>query len=365
MVKMVRFKWILLASLLAFCIPGSCFAQQDSAQLVSPELLGAAKLEIVWDDQLPIKTGETLERLFILGNRIYALSDRNYIVSLNRRNGNPIFSRSLTEPGLPVLGFDAYKDDLFFIIGNKLVEINPEFGTDRRVNNMGVSATCPAARNSSFFYLAGSDGRLHTFGAENKVHIFDVAAETDSIITTIVAEDDFVVFGTEAGNVIKIAPDKPVRFWQFDAAGTILAPIIKGEKSLFFASKDTNVYKIDLLTRELIWKYQTGAVLDKAPHVTADVVYQCVRGKALAAIDRKTGDLLWQVPGGLGLLAQGRGKAYVITKAGTLVVMDNKKAKRLYSVNFADVSRYAVNVSDSKIYIADKAGRIACLKPIE
>jgi hypothetical protein len=49
---------------------------------------------------------------------------------------------------------------------------------------------------------------------------------------------------------------------------------------------------------------------------------------------------------------------------GTLVVMDNKKAKQLYLVNFAGVSRYASNVADSRIYIADKSGRIACFKPI-
>jgi len=68
---------------------------------------------------------------------------------------------------------------------------------------------------------------------------------------------------------------------------------------------------------------------------------------------------------GVDLLAEANGKAYVITNVGTLVVMDNKKAKQLYSVNFANVSRYAANVADSKIYIGDKAGRVACLKPID
>ncbi|MHC4655254.1 MAG: hypothetical protein ACYS91_09575 [Planctomycetota bacterium] len=73
---------------------------------------------------------------------------------------------------------------------------------------------------------------------------------------------------------------------------------------------------------------------------------------------------MWEVPGGIDLLVEAAGKAYVIAK-GRLVVMDNKKAKRLYSVNFAGISKYATNTADSKIYIANKAGRIACLKPIE
>ena len=171
--------------------------------------------------------------------------------------------------------------------------------------------------------------------------------------------------------MISITPEGPRRLWQFDAADSIIAPIVKDGESLFFASKDTNIYRVDIVyranipTKKLVWKYQTAAVLDKAPRVTQGVVYQYVRYKGLEAIDKKSGKFMWQVPEGVDLLAESAGKAYVIAKKGKLVVMDNKKAKRLYSVNFARVSRYVANVADSRIYIADKAGRIACIKPIE
>ena len=45
--------------------------------------------------------------------------------------------------------------------------------------------------------------------------------------------------------------------------------------------------------------------------------------------------------------------------------MDNKKAKKLYSVKFEGPLKTAANTADSKIYIADNTGRIACLVPIE
>ncbi len=107
------------------------------------------------------------------------------------------------------------------------------------------------------------------------------------------------------------------------------------------------------------------AMLDRGPRVTEKIVYQYVRDKGLTAIDRETGKKIWQLPEGVDLLAEAKGKAYVITNEGTLVVMDNKKAKRQYCVDFVGVSRYAVNTVDSKIYVADKSGRIACLKPVE
>ncbi len=368
MLKIRRYRFLLLVSFLFFGNAVRCVAAEaDSLWLVSPELLKHAKLEIVWQAELVFEEGEHLRDLYILGNRIYALSDRNYIVSLDRAKGGVIFERSFGAVGLRIVGLELYNDELFSIVGSELVEVNPEFGTERGSLPLEFGAVCPPARNSSYFYLSGNDGRIHTLRAEDKVQVFEAAAGNDSMITSIIADENFIVFGTEAGNVISITPDGPRRLWQFDAAGGIAGPIIRAGESLFFASKDTNIYRIDMVdtsTCEFVWKHQTAAMLDRAPRVTPEVVYQHVLYKGLFAINRESGKAMWEVPGGIDLLVESAGKAYVIGK-GRLVVMDNKKGKRLYSVNFAGISKYASNTSDTKIYIANKTGRIACLKPIE
>jgi outer membrane protein assembly factor BamB len=343
--------------------------RRDGQRLVSPKLLEHAKLEILWENPLPIKKAESLEQLLILGNRIYAISDRNYTVSLNRENGKMIFGRVVAPDGLPIEGLKLYGDELISIVGTKLIEIDPNSGAQLKAVDVGFSIVCPAARNSSYFYLSGVDRRLHILRAEDKVQIFEVAADNESMITSIIAHDISVIFATAAGNVISIMPDRPRRLWQFDAAGGIAGPIVRDGMSLFFASKDTNLYRVDMVglpeKTQLVWKYQTAGVLEKAPRVTQEVVYQHVPRKGVTAIDKENGTFLWSVPGGVDLLAEAKGRAYVITKNSTLVVMDNLTAKRLYSVNFAEVSRYTANITDSKIYIADERGRIACLQPVE
>ena len=373
MLKIWRYGFVLLAGLLISCNGARDIAVRDIAVedgfswLVPQELLKHAKLETVWQTQLPFKQGESLRDLHILGNRIYALSDRNYIVSLDREMGGMIFSRAFALVGFPILGLELYEDELFSIVGSELVEINEEFGTELGTRLLEYRSVCPAARNSSYFYLSGADRRIHTLRAEDKVQVFQVAADNDSMITSIIADEDFVVFGTEAGNVVSITADGPRKLWQFDAAGGIAGPIVRDGTSLFFASKDTNVYRVDMVDsagKNFVWKYQTAAMLDRAPRVTREVVYQYVRYKGLSAISRESGKLIWEVPGGVDLLTEAAGRAYVIAK-GRLVVMDNKKAKRLYSVNFAGISRYTANVDDSKMYIADAAGRIACLRPVK
>jgi len=374
MLNMSRFRLVLSVSFLTLCAVLSCVSQDKGPvpeqpalqRLVSTELLERAKLGIQWETKLAIKETERLERLLILGNRIYALSNYNYVASLNRETGDVIFGRSFAPAGLTILGLELYDGELISIIGSNLVEISPEFGTELRSKSLGFGVACPAARNSLYFYVAGADKRLRTLRAEDKVKLFDVAAENDSMITSIVADDDFVVFATDAGNVISMTPDRPKKLWQFDAADGIAGPIVRDGESLFVASKDTYVYKLNARNGTTpIWKYQTGALLDRCPRVTRQVVYQYVRYKGLSAIDKKSGRAIWQLPEGVDLLAEANGRAYVMTNAGTLVVMDNKTAKRLYSVNFANVSKYAANVEDSNIYIADESGRIACLRPVE
>ena len=363
---MLRCRLVLLVSFLVFCGAANCIAVgRGSRQLVWPKLLEAAGLKILWENKLPMKSSESLERLFILGNRIYALSDRNYMICLNREKGNVIFSRSVADAGLPVVGLELYKDELFSIVGNELVEINPEFGTERSAKRLKFSVVCPAARNSLYFYIAGSDRRMHTLRAEDKVEVFEAAAKDDSMITSIVADENFVVFATDGGGVTSMLADKPKRLWSFYAAEGISGSIVRDGKSLFFASKDTNVYKVNILTGELVWKYQTAAVLERSPRVSESIVYQYVHGQGLVALDKKNGELIWELAEGVDLLTEADGKAYVIANSGKLVVMDNKKGKQQYSVNFAGVSKYASNVPDSKIYISDEDGRIACLKPVE
>ncbi|MHC4424955.1 MAG: outer membrane protein assembly factor BamB family protein [Planctomycetota bacterium] len=370
MLRMLRCRFVLTVGLLLLCVTQSGFTEESGSRwLVSPELLKHANLKILWENELPIKKTESLGQLLMLGNRIYAISDHNLMVSLNRENGKMIFARTVAPAGLPIAGLKLYGNELLSTGGSKLVQIDAESGTELGVMDVGFGIACPAACNSSYFYLSSPDGRLHALRGEDRVQVFEVAAENESKITSIIADENFVIFATAAGNVISIAPDGPRRFWQFDASEAVAGPIVKDWMSLFFASKDTNVYRVDIVgppeRKRLVWKYQTAAVLEKAPRVTQEVVYQYVRGKGVTAIDKEKGSFLWLVPGGVDLLMEARGRAYVITGTGTLVVMDNVKAKRLYSVNFAGVSINAANTADERIYIADERGRVACLQPVE
>jgi len=351
----------------------------DWGPILSPDLLDHAGLQTTWDQKLPLKEGEKFASVLLLGDRLYLRSDRNYLWSLDRVTGNVVFSRSLAATGIPVLGLATYENTLISVIGNQLVELDINTGTEQRVSDLDLSIVAPPARNNRFFYIGAADRRLHVFRADDLVQTFPVTADDNSLITTILADDSLVAFGTDAGDLVGMAPDAPTKRWQFKATGVpnakvrvgvplaaVAGSIIRDGASFYFASTDTQVYRIDVAENTgatMIWKHQTEAVLDRSPRVTRDFVYQYAPGRGLTALAKQSGQAAWSLPEGVDLLAEAGTKAYVITKTHTLAVMDNTAGKKLLSVNFAPVTDHAANRTDARIYLVDGVGRVTCLEP--
>ncbi len=368
--RLLKYSFVLAFILLGFSQSRDSFAGTgDSKRLVSQELLKSANLKIVWEKSLPLKKNETLERMIVLGDQIYIISDRNFTMALNRQSGEKIFNRDLAQDGLKAEDFIDINDQIIYVVGNKYIELEKQSGIQKKSTEVKFGIIAPVVRNNSFFYISGTDNRLHVYKAADRVETFKVSGNDDSSITAITAADDYVVFGTKKGNLYSMMPDEPKSYWEFEAAGGLVGKIIRDSNSLFFACDDMNVYRVDVpntYTKSFIWKTLVPGIIQKYPRVTSDMVYQCALSKnsTISAIDRDSGRIIWEVPGGVELLAQSRGRAYVITEDGVLVVMHNASAKQVFSVNFAGVTRQAYNTIDSKIYIGDKTGRVVCLEPL-
>jgi outer membrane protein assembly factor BamB len=203
------------------------------------------------------------------------------------------------------------------------------------------------------------DKRLHAIVADEYYQEFAVTADNDELINSIVVDDEFVVFTTPVGNIVMTSAQKAKKYWQRDIPGRISAPIARDGRWLYVGSENTKLYKLDITSGHSGWEaaFQSGAQLIDSVTVGRRAVYQYAGINGLYAIAKDSGRMLWQVSEGVGLLAEKDETAYVL-EPGVLAVMDNSTGKRLYTVNFADVSRYATNTTDSMIYVSDDRGRV-------
>ena len=359
---MVYHNSLLFVFLMVVTVGLPCVANDGAvAPLVANDILREAGLGQAWQVKLALKEGERVEKLMLLGDNVYALTSDNYLFAVNRTTGEPAFGQQLATAGFPVLEPQLCENKLVVVAGNRILQIDTSLGTIARTQVVDYTVVCPAVQNDTYFYVAETGRRVHAIGLASNALSFEAAAGNDSMPTSLAATNDDVVFTTDKGNVVSVSATEPKRLWQFDAADTITAQIVRDNNDVYAASWDTNLYRLNASTGKRIWQYQLGGKLKHAPSVTSSRVYQYVAGRGVTAIDKQTGLPLWTADDGVGLLAQMSGRTYLITDKQTIGVIDNATHKRLYTINVAKASLYAANTIDGKIYVADKMGRVACI----
>lgn len=346
-------------------VAGSAWAQETTAEamVVSPSLLKHAGLQAGWQINLPLKEKERIERMFIFDNYLYVMTDQNYLFCIDRAKGEIRFCLQFVKSGLKVHKPQYYDGKLLFTVGTRLLVLDPAAGAVKelkRLVNIGRGAVCGAQRNAGHIFVAGMDKRLHAIVADEYYQEFAVTADNDELTNSIVVDDEFVVFTTPVGNIVMTSAQKAQKYWQRDIPGRISAPIARDGRWLYVGSENTKLYKLDITSGHSGWEaaFQAGAQLIDSVTVGGRAVYQYAGINGLYAIDKDSGRMLWQVSEGVGLLAEKDETAYVLAEPGVLAAMDNSTGKKLYTVNFAGVSRYVTNTTDSTVYVSDDRGRV-------
>ncbi|PKL50357.1 MAG: hypothetical protein CVV39_01495 [Planctomycetes bacterium HGW-Planctomycetes-1] len=336
----------------------------ESKAIVGEKLLNQAGLKTAWQNAIALNPKEKVQRVTVLGDHLYILTDGNYLFCLDRYTGRLNFAFSAATMGLPVLEPTVYNNIAYLVAANYLIAINLEQGMEIYRNKIPFPVSTAIAVNASYIYIPARDKRLHVMDPNGRQRIFEVSTDNASAITSVLATDSFTIFTTDGGNVICMNPSKPKRIWEFKAVGAIEATPVIVQNQLYVSSKGTNLYKLNVENGSLAWKFPTGSILTTSARATEKTVYQYAVNKGLYAIDAESGEQIWLLPDGIDLLAQDGETAYVFDKNNTCLVMDNKQAKNTHQINFAPVTNFAANPYDSSIYIM-KNKDISCIKPIK
>ena len=355
----------LCASILTALVPAAFAAEQavSDSELVSRDLLAHAGLKSDWKINLPLQKNENLGPLYIDGDYLYVFTDKNYMFCIDRKKGTERFQVRLTNPNLPIHRPSFYDGKVIITVGTEVLVADPQVGyiTEKKnIKLVGRSTAYSAVRNAENYYIAGSNKRLHAIDAEGFYRKFPVSANNDSLINSVVVDELNVIFATESGNVVSIPYNSNKVNWQTEIATGITAPIVSDDGELYISSLDMKLYKLNERDAVPAWEapFQTGQSLTASVRIGKNTVYQYAGDEGLYAVDRKTGKEVWNLRNGYDLLAELGPRAYILGKPAILYVMDNEKPGILYSLNVAGVTNYAVNTTDSKIYIAGKKGRL-------
>lgn len=339
---------------------------KSNSELVSRTLLEHCGLDVAWQKRLFVKSDEKIDRMLIRDKYLFVVTDQNYLYCIDRHNGKAVFSLIMAVKGLPVYGPGFYENEMIFLVGSKLHIVDMEVGRVTDTVNyslMGKGAVFSPVRNKDYVYIAGSSKRLFAMAVEDGTRKFEAATSDSSSINSIIADDEHLVFSTESGHIVRIRTDKPERVWRFKVGG-IAAPIVRDGEWIYVSALDRKLNKLSIEDGSSAWLSSVliGESLYDSARIGKKTIYQYAGVKGLFAVNKEDGKKLWQMKEGFDLLCENGSTAYTLAKPSKLVIMDNAKGKKLYSVNFAGVSVHAVNTEDSMIYVGCEKGRIMCIK---
>ncbi|MCK5000998.1 MAG: PQQ-like beta-propeller repeat protein [Anaerohalosphaera sp.] len=341
----------------------------DTDALVSDTLLDQAGMKSAWQLNLPIRKGEQIDRMFIFDKYLYALTDTNYLFCVDRAKGKVRFGLNIASGKVPVQDPFYYDRQLIFMDGTNIKFIDPNAGVTARNEELkciGRSAVSPVSRNSQDIFVSGTNNRISVIAEDGLWRRFWASADDDSLITSIISDDDSVVFATDGGSVVKIRDISVKKVWQYDAPGKILAGLVRDGDYIYVSSVDSKLYKVNITSGRLAWKmpFQCGQSLTTSVKTGRDCVYQFAGAKGLYAVNKDTGEQVWQLKDGVGLLAEKGDRAYVFASPGRLVAMDNATGKKVLSINFGSVTDIVGNTTDSTIYVASDDGRLMSVEAV-
>lgn len=331
--------------------------------LVPHALIRQAGWTYNWQLNLSVKTDEQIDRVFVNGQYLYALTNTNILFCIDRQKGRTLYVVPLSEKDLPLCSPIFYEGLLGFIAGNQIHVFDPSNGTLRQaeaIEQVGNIFECGVSRNDQFIYITGSDDRLHAISPDGYWEAFTATADNDSAINSVIATDSIVVFSTIAGNVVGMQPDTPKKIWQYDISGPIQAKIVSDGEFIYVAGMDAKLYKLGIGNGALAWdtSFHAGAPILDSAVIGRDVVYVYNDLNGLYAVSKNDGQAVWNIAEGNHTLCESGDQAFVFAKPGVLKVMNNKTGKEVYAVNFNQVQRYAENMTDSVMYVADEDGRV-------
>ena len=325
-----------------------------------------------WVANLPMIDDDTVQRVFLVDDTLYVLSENHIVYSLTADSGLLRWTHRLTDPEYKVIapthlskaggagpvmfwtttGFlliDRYSGDL-------LQRFLPEFAT----------GSPPLGIENSVF-MGSSDGRVYSLalkvsGQDEPLKRWEVYTDGPVTAKPQMYGLGNLVFASQGGAVFCCsAVDKSYK-WSFRTGGPIVADPAIDDTGAYVASTDRSLYKIQLGTGDRLWRVRFPASLLRGPVVTAHTVFQQCAGHGISALDSDMGTELWRHKDGKVFVAHHRDRDVIFTELGTVDLLDHDTGKILASVAAPAVHLAVSNPLDDGVYLVTRAGRVLCAR---
>ncbi len=327
------------------------------------EQLHQAGLRLQWKTSVPLGRSQRLQQIFYHNEMLYALTGDNVLYAFGGKDGIVKWSAIVAEQGLVCSRPSWYNGHMLFVAGNQIVEVRQGDGEITRKITLGFNPVTNAVRTEKYLYV-GSEGRqFYCIRLADEVPFWQAISPEPP--TGAIAVDEDRCYFTRSDETLYVSRAMQRELvWSAAMKGNSPGVLVEAGQCLL-PSEDTALYCFDAATGAPLWKNLLGSALMELPAVTKTAVYQPVRHRCLACLNRADGTLLWELPGGLQVLAEKGDAAYALTRNGEITLMDNRTGQRRLALPMSSLSLCAENTQDAGIFLSTSDGGLIALIPRE
>lgn len=201
------------------------------------------------------------------------------------------------------------------------------------------------------------------------IYIWSYHADARLEAQPILSEDGVVIAGADGSFFIMAQTNNKV-LGKFETQAPLAAPLGQHRLLLpdgqviemaYIASRDQNVYALNVVKGAVLWRFTGGAPILKQPAVTDNDVFVSAEGAGLYRVDRINGDTMWRNREALRFLSTNNRFVYATDRRGRLLVLDYATGKTRASYDTSGFDVPVINEWTDRVFLAANNGLILCL----
>ncbi len=365
----------LIVGCLILAIQTGCGSPQQSGDMFDQQQIQDASFYTYWQAQVPLGRGDTVSDCHLVDDNLYVTSAKGHFFALQADKGLLRWCLKVTEPDYTIypprhLVAPDGRGPVVVVTTTRIAVFDRYSGDTLLSTPIPFPPAGGAVGDMTRLYLGSNDGNMysllwcHPYGNE-PIERWRLTAGSPIASTPEFIAPDTLFFTTERGCVVSCGGFDKRRLLTSRTEGAITADPFVDESGMYVASLDRSVYRFDLSSGTVLWRFRMPKPVRDAPKVVGHTCYQYCDGTGITAIDTDTGQQKWRREDAVRLLATFSGEAAIQTSGGAIDVVDISSGKTSRSFAAQGVSAAVCNTSGNAIFVATADGRITGIQPAD
>ncbi len=365
--------WTTLAGLLVAACSGQQYVP-DSSDFLPAADLRAVELQRYWEAELPLPRGDQAASVTLLDGTLYVVTREGNVAATDAESGLSMWSYPLADRGQIILPpshllMEDGPGPVVLIAGKRVHVLDRLNGTALDRFDIDFPPASPAVGDARRIFVGSSDGHIYALRWNpaprgRAIPVWRVVAQ-GPVRARPLYDGYNLFFASEGGDVYSCVAHNRVRNWERRNYGPILADLLVDETSVYIASADRSLCRLDREAGRTLWRKWLPLPLRDAPVVSEGTVFQPGPEGGLFAFEADSGQRLWHSAEADMFISRDGDVLYTLAagQRQRLLVLDALSGDKHGALALPEVRIVVPNPAGDAIYLLSNDNRMVCLRP--